>query len=74
MNDVEKLLADDRIEINAKNNNGATALMWASLYGHETISEKLIQAGADLSVTNNKGETASSGACAKGHETIVKSY
>jgi ankyrin repeat protein len=52
LNIVEKLI-DVGAEVNAKDKNGATALMWAALNGYFPILEKLIEKGADPDVLNN---------------------
>ena len=52
--------------------NGGTALMLASLNGHDTIVEQLIQAGADVNTQNNYGGTALMAASAHGHDTVVE--
>ena len=44
--------------VNAKKNDGETALMVAALNGHTVTVKALIQAGADVNAKNNKGETA----------------
>lgn len=43
---------------NAKDNEGNTALILASINDYPEIVKLLIQAGADLTVRNNKGDTA----------------
>ena len=44
---VELLLAK-RADVNAKDNNGKTALMWASQNGQQKVRELLIRAGAKI--------------------------
>ena len=41
-----KRLIEEGANVNAKDNDGATALMWASLKGHQEVSKLLIEAGA----------------------------
>jgi len=43
---------------NAKDIQGNTALMWASLNGHTEIVAMLLAAGADVNAMNNWGSTA----------------
>ena len=45
-------------DVNAKNNNGATALMAAAMVNSKYIAELLIEEGADTSVVDNTGYTA----------------
>ena len=44
--------------INAKDDKGNTALMWAAFYGYEEVVEMLLKNGADTKLINDKGETA----------------
>ena len=44
--------------INAKNNKGWTALMWAAYYGHAEVAEVLLKHGADVNSKDNDGWTA----------------
>ncbi len=55
--DVEKAL-NSGIDINAKDEDGRTALMYAAYNGHTVIMEKLIQKGASVNLTDNFGRTA----------------
>jgi ankyrin repeat protein len=41
-----KVLIDAGADVNAKNKDGKTALMWAARYGHTEVAEILKQAGA----------------------------
>ncbi len=47
-----------KADVNAKSNNGWTALMWASNDGRSDIVRMLIDAGADVNVKSNNGYTA----------------
>lgn len=55
--DVEKAL-NSGIDINAKDEDGRTALMYAAYNGHTVIMEKLIQKGASVNLTDTYGRTA----------------
>ena len=70
---IVELLIGAGANVNAKANDGATALMVASLSGHKEIVEILIRAGADVNATIYDGEhTALSIANKKGHEEIAE--
>ena len=45
----------EKIDINARNLNGDTALHWAIYNGHTQVVEQLVQSGANLSIVNGKG-------------------
>jgi ankyrin repeat protein len=45
-------------DVNARDNNGKTTLMYATYYGREEIVEMLIKAGADVNARDNNGNTA----------------
>ena len=70
--DIVKLLLKNKIfNINAKDNNGLTALMEAADWGHKNIAKLLIDAGADVSIKNSEGRTARDIAEQKNHQEIV---
>lgn len=50
----------DRCNVNIKNKEGQTALMFASLFGREKIARKLIELGADKELKDHEGRTAES--------------
>ncbi len=54
---IEEML-NSSININAKNHNGETALIYASQYGHTEIVKLLIDKGADVNIQNDHGYTA----------------
>ncbi len=49
---------------------GDTALMYATFKVHEDIVRALIKAGADLDLKNKQGDTAVIAAAFEGHEDI----
>lgn len=51
-------LTDHGANINVKNDNGITPLMFACMNGNIDIVSALIHLGADLNLTNEKGQTA----------------
>lgn len=48
----------DGADINAKNKDGETPLMWAEYKNHTEIIKLLIRKGADINAINNDGDTA----------------
>jgi hypothetical protein len=71
---VQRLL-EKGANVNAKRENGITALMGASLEGHTEIVEVLLVKGADANAKNNmlgSGFTACDYATRKDHPDIVK--
>src|SRR5262245_1661075 len=55
-----------RVDPNAKQPDGATALHWAAHWDDERLVDLLIQAGADVNVTNDYGVTPLAVACENG--------
>lgn len=51
-------LIEKGVDVNAKNNNGYTALMDATFIGNTEIMKILIKSGADVNAKNNNGATA----------------
>ena len=49
---VVLLLNDPRVSIDDQDDSGDTALMLAASYGHTTVVEKLLDAGADANITD----------------------
>jgi hypothetical protein len=58
--------------IEARNEAGATPLMWASIGGHVQAVAVLLNRGADINARSNSGATALKGAAAHGQLEIVK--
>ena len=63
-------LIEARVDVNARNKWGETALMRACRDG-EAIVTQLIEARADVSAKDNRGGTALMDACTYGDESIV---
>jgi len=59
-------------DVNAKNNRGFTALMWATLNRHYEIVRLLIDAGADVNAKTDGGSTALTYAAENGYKEIVE--
>ena len=67
-----KRLIEAGADVNAQENDGSTALMWASLEGHAGITRLLIEAGADVNAQDNYGYIALIYTSRKGHTEVVK--
>ena len=67
-----KLLIDKGAEIDARTNEGTSALMVASSGGYTKIVELLVNAGANAKIKNNMGYTAEMYAKEKGYTNIVQ--
>ena len=65
-------LIDNGADVNAKADNGGTALMGASIGGHKEIVQLLLANGADVNAKGNNGETALMAASSLGHKEIVQ--
>lgn len=68
---IEKLIG--KININAQDTDGHTALIYASSEGHDNTVKRLLEVpGINVNIKNNNGYTALIYASLKGHEDIVK--
>ena len=70
--DVKSQLARGIDDINAKNVNGATALMYAALAGRSDNVKVLLEAGARIDDQDDKGNTALSFARQQGHQEVAQ--
>jgi ankyrin repeat protein len=63
-----------KVDVNAKNKKGKTALMWASMNGHVEVVKALLDAKADVNAKDNSifGQTALVWAAMEGHVEVVK--
>ncbi|MBF0316131.1 MAG: ankyrin repeat domain-containing protein [Oligoflexia bacterium] len=68
---LETILASSTPDINARDHDGWSALMWASWSGLTSLSGKLIEKGADVKLSDRKGNTALSIAAKRGNTEIV---
>ena len=58
-------------DVNARDNDGYTALIWAAFNGHAEIVTALLERGADVDARNNDGDTALMWAAHNGHAEIA---
>ena len=56
--EIVKSLMFEGVDVNAKDSDGWTALMYAAQQGHVEIVNLLLKKGADISLKNNDGNTA----------------
>lgn len=69
---VYSLLQAQGIDMNARDCDGWTPMMYAARQGHFLFVLHLLAAGADKSLTNNDGQTAAQIAAAAGNARIVE--
>ena len=67
---VKKLLKQGA-EVDAKDKDGWTAMMWAAADGYLDVVKYLAEHGADLSLKNGEGKTAEMLARERGYKEIV---
>ena len=65
-------LLGEGADVDAKNNQGDTALLLAAKSGKIDTAKLLIEKGANLEAKNNVGETALIAACTSGHAEIAQ--
>jgi ankyrin repeat protein len=59
-------------DVDVRDSNGLTALMWASSYGQLPTVELLLKQGAQLDFGGQEGETSLLLAAAGGHHEVVR--
>jgi ankyrin repeat protein len=69
--DVKRLI-EKGADVNAKDNEGITALMYAVAFEHPEMVKLLIDAGADVNAKDNEGITALMVASFEGYTDIVE--
>ncbi|KAI7877820.1 hypothetical protein K492DRAFT_212796 [Lichtheimia hyalospora FSU 10163] len=73
---VTQLLSNDRtkeyIDVNAKDEDGATPLIYAACFGKVEIAQALLEAGAKTDIQDSSGWSALMWATTNKHESIVK--
>jgi len=68
----EFLVSTKKVELNAQNSNGFTALIWSCMNGHEETAMTLIASNADYCLQDNEGRTACMWAARHGYLGIVE--
>jgi ankyrin repeat protein len=69
---VQALLEQSDIQLNARNDQGATALYLAAVQGNEPVTRALLLAGADPRIGDREGRAPENVAIAAGHENIAR--
>ncbi|MEW6348849.1 MAG: ankyrin repeat domain-containing protein [Thermodesulfobacteriota bacterium] len=68
---IEELL-DQGVDVDAVDDKGRTALMWAASWGRHDIVQLLLERGAQADIRDGYGETALIKAARRGREDIVE--
>jgi ankyrin repeat protein len=56
--EIAQLLIERGADLNLRNGNGGTALMFATLFGRNNLVKILVEAGADQTIADVRGLTA----------------
>ncbi|XP_013379488.1 peroxisomal NADH pyrophosphatase NUDT12 [Lingula anatina] len=70
--ELDKLIATKDLDLDAKNERGWTALMFAARNGQSAILKKLLERGSDPSIMNSTGQTALDIASFWNHQDAAK--
>jgi ankyrin repeat protein len=70
--DIALFLLDRGIDVNAKSDNGRTALWWACQMGYEDVARQLLDRGAGIRAKNQEGHTPLFAAAMGAHPQIVR--
>jgi ankyrin repeat protein len=65
------LLEQPGVDVNAKNDQGATAMHLAAVKGNEELARALLDAGASVRIQDRKGRTPAAMAVAAGHDELA---
>ncbi len=68
---VERHL-NEGADVNCRDRDGLTPLIWAAIQGHEEIVRLLVERGGDLEARNHNGDTALMWASLMGHKGVVE--
>jgi ankyrin repeat protein len=69
---LRMILDAELVDLEAQDQNGQTALMWAAEQGHEKVVPVLLDKGADVNAQNRFLDTALYMASEKGHGKVVQ--
>ena len=58
-------------DVNCRDKDGLTPLIWAAIQGHEEVVRLLLERGGDLEAKNHNGDTALMWASLMGHKDVV---
>jgi hypothetical protein len=72
LGEVMEVLLEGRYDLDPKDSNGQTPLLYAASNGHEAVVKLLLEKGAELETKDNSGRTPLSWAASNGHEAVVK--
>ena len=70
--EIVRILIAAGADVNARDNDGETLLIWAADHGHTEFAKTLIAAGADLNVKDNNGERPRRFAIEEGENDIAR--
>ncbi|XP_046558662.1 protein VAPYRIN-like [Haliotis rubra] len=61
--EVKRILDTGRADVNCRDVDGRTPVMWAALWGHRDVVELLVSRGADVSLVDDDGNNTLHYAC-----------
>ena len=67
-----RLLQEHKVDVNAKANDGDTALHIATWEGHEEVVRLLLEHKVDVNTNDGNGRTALCLAADQGHKAVVR--
>jgi hypothetical protein len=70
--EIAQLLIEHGADLNARNGNDGTALMFATLFGRHNIVPVLLEAGADTTLRDVRGLSARDLAVQQGNEVALQ--
>ena len=68
---LKKILTQENLDVNVRNGDGYTALIYAAYYGHQNAVEYLLTQKADPCIGDKRGNTALMGALFKGNFKVA---